>query len=229
MKKTIPILILIFCFSCTDVNSLVKEIAKCDSLEGEIIGFTGRQSEQYLNYQKFKSIASDEELNDLTEHESPLVRTYTYLTLIERELIKPSLAFESAMSNNKSFSKMSADLILSSDICTEIYFHVLNNNPDLETEIKQMDSLILFKLEENHFLQYMALKDKKYMDTYNSRIIELALIHYNSSAIFYINNNGIEVDKSRFKKSIQHAIDNNKIGTEPKRKLNLILQNLNLE
>ena len=229
MKKITIILILIFSISCTDVNKLVEEIAKDEMMESEHIGFIGAKSEQYQNFQKLKSKASDEELRNLVSHKNPILRTYAYQSLIERELIKPSKAFKDAMQNNESFPKMSADQILGTDICTQIYFEIRNYYPDSKNEIMQMDSLILYELDENHFLQYMALKDKKHKEKYNDRIRNLAIDFNNSSAIFYIVENNIEIDKSKFKESIKTAIKNRGIGTEPIKELNKILVNLDDE
>ncbi len=226
MKKITIILLIIFSISCTDVNKLVEEIAKDKMMEAEHIGFIGAKSEQYQNFQKLKSKATDEKLRSLITHENPIIRTYAYQSLIERELIKPSKAFKDALQNNESFSKMSADQILGTDICTQIYFEIINYYPDSKNEIKQMDSLILYTLDENHFLQYMALKDKRHEEKYNDRIRDLAIQFHNSSAIFYIAENDIEIDKSKFKKSIKSAIQKGGIGTEPIKKLNRILINL---
>jgi len=194
-------------------------------MEAEYIGFAGTKSEQYQNFQKLKSNASDDELRNLITHKNPILRTYAYQSLIGREFMKPSEAFKDALQNNESFSKMSADQILSTDICTQIYFEIINHYPNSVKEIKQMDSLILYKLDENHFLQHMALKDKRHEENYNDRIINLALDYHNSSAIFYIVENNIEIDKSKFKESIKTAIKNGGIGTEPIKELNKILVN----
>ncbi|WP_421947383.1 hypothetical protein [Phaeodactylibacter xiamenensis] len=137
MKKITIILIIFFTTSCIDVNKLVEEIAQDKMMESEHIGFIGEKSEQYQKFLKLKSKASDEKLKGLTTHENPLIRTYAYKSLIERELIKPSKAFNDALQDNESFSKMSGDQILVSDICTEIYFEAVNFYPDSETDIKK--------------------------------------------------------------------------------------------
>lgn len=226
MKKITIILILIFSFSCTDVNKLVEDIAKDEIMESEYIGLVGTKSKQYQNFQKLKSKASNEELRNLITHENPILRTYAYQSLIERDLMKPSEAFKDALQNNESFSKMIADQILGTDICKEIYFEIINYYPNAVKQIKQIDSLILYNLDENHFLQYMALKDKSHEEKYNDRIINLALEHHNSSAIFYIVENDIEIDKSKFKESIRTAIKKGGIGTEPMKELKNIFVNL---
>jgi len=231
MKK-IPIIFILFaclaCLACTDINSLVDEISNNNMMESEYVGF-GTKSKEYQRFQKLKSKASNEELIKLVEHENPIVRTYAYFSLIDRNLIKSSVAFENAMQRNETYSTMSADQLSDSDICTEIYFNIINNYPKSETEIKQIDSLIVFKLDESHFLQYMALNEKEHEETYNNRIVELALEFDNHSAIFYINNNNIEIDKVKFKESIKRVIQNRNIGTKPINRLNNLLEDLEKE
>ena len=195
-------------------------------MESEHIGFAGTKSEQYQKFQKLKSKASDEELRNLITHENPILKTCAYKSLIERKLIQPSEAFEDALQNNQSFTEMSGCTIMGTDICTQIYFEIVNFYPESKREIKQMDSLILFKMDENHFLQYMALKDKKHEEIYNDRIINMALDYHNASAIFYIVENKIKIDKLKFKESIISAIKKGGIGTEPIKELNKILVNL---
>ena len=228
MKKTTIILILLISFSCTNTSKLVDEITNNNKLENETtsIGFSYSSNGEYQRYQKLKSIASNEEAKNLIEHENPIVRAYAFKILIDRNLIEVPEAFEIAMKNNETFV---CEDLSPSDICTEIYFEIINYYPNLESEIKQMDSLILFKLDEKHFLQYMALKDKKYEEKYNDRIISLAMDNNNSSAIFYIVENNIEVDKSKLKESIETTIKKGGIGTEPTKELNKILVNLNNE
>ncbi len=208
-------------------------------MESEYIGFAGSKSDEYQRFQKLKSIASDEELKNLINHENPIIRTYSYLSLIERNLIKPSIAFEDALEINETFSEMNADQMLSSDICTEIYFDRLNNyiNSELgvksdksmssDLEMKRMDSLILYKLDDYHLLHFVALKGKVYNQMFNDRIVELALEFDNPSAIFYLNRNKIEVDELKLRESLNRVIDKNNIGTEPIIKLKKILIELN--
>lgn len=229
MKITPIIFILFACVSCTDIGSLVDEISNYNMMESEYVGFTGTKSKEYQRFQKLKSKASNDELRKLVNHENPIVRTYAYLSLVDRKLIKSSVAFENAMQYNETFSKMSGDQILGSDICTQIYFDIINNYPKSETEIKRIDSLILFKLDESHFLQHMALNEKEYEETYNNRIVELALEFDNSSAIFYIKNNNIEIDKVKFKESITRVIKNKNIGSKPRNRLNNLLEDLKKE
>lgn len=228
MKKIIIILISTFAISCTDINGLIEEIAKEEIMESGHIGYSGAESEQFRKIQILRSKASDKEIRNLTTHDNPILKTCGYLSLIERGLMKPSEAFEVALRNNQSFTEMSGCIMLSTDICTRIYFETVNLYPNSKEDIKRMDSLVLFKMDENHLLQYMALTDKKYDTRYNDRIIYLAL-HHSASAIFYVVRNKIKIDQEQFKESIKTVIKANEIGSQPIERLKNILVNLDNE
>ncbi|MEM7104820.1 MAG: hypothetical protein AAF502_16910 [Bacteroidota bacterium] len=234
MKSILLVLCALLCWSCTDTDRLVNAIANDRIMESEYIGFGGSKSKQYKRFQKLKSTASLYELEHLIKHESPIIRSYAYLALIERGHMSPSTAFEDAIQNNQSFSQITFDQILGSDICTEIYYNTLNNSrnpensinmPFLRSEIIKMDSLIIYGLEANHLLQFLVLTEKILDESYNDRIKELALDFNDFSAIFYIYDNGIEVEPSKFKEAIKKTLQN-KIGSDPKRTLKKILEEL---
>ncbi len=227
MKKITFFFLLVFSISCTDLDTLVAEIAKENIMESEYVGLSGVKSSQYQNFQKLKLIATDEELVNLKTHKNSVVRTYVYLSLIDRARIKPSAAFAEALAYNEHFSKTSACQILSSDVCTEIYFKELNSSQGSTKEMVKMDSLILSNMEGDHLLLYMALNGKKQEEKHDERIKSLALDHHNASAIFYLVENKVAVDSSKLKESIQAIITKGGIGTEPAEELQQIFDSLN--
>ena len=205
--------------SCTDISKVVDEIASHNMMESEYIGFGGSKSDEYKRFQKIKSNATDEELTKLINHKNPIVKTYGFLGLIEREKIKPSDAFGKALENNESFSKMNADQILGSSICAEIYFDLLNRTSENNQQIKVIDSLIIYEIDSTHFLHYMALNDKKYQSKFDNRIRHLAEKYQNESAIFYLDKHTIEMDTTQIIESINYIVENKFVGSEPKNRL----------
>lgn len=238
MKNIAIILFLLFCFSCTDIDKLVKDIEEHNRMEIETttLGFSNTRGEEFKRYQKLKSKASDKEIKNLIRHKNPIVRAYAFKILLDRNLIEATDAFEKTLNNNETFGKVD---LSSSDICTEIYFHFLNyiaerkkvgnhtEEKSVTVQEKKLDSLVLYNLDEDHFLQYMALKDKTYDESYNKRIIELAIELHNPWAIFYVNENDIKIDTAKYKVSINKVLDGKFIGTNPKEELLEILENLN--
>ena len=188
-------------------------------MESEYVGFGGTKSDEYKRFQKIKSNATDEELVELINHENPIVRTYGFLGLIEREKMKPSDAFEKALENNESFSKMRSDQILTSGICTQIYFDLLNRTSKNNQQIKVIDSIIIYEIDSTHFLHHMALNDKKHQSTFDIRIRHLAEKYQNKAAILYLDRHAIEVDTTQIIESINFIVENKFIGSDPKKRL----------
>lgn len=224
MQKIIYILLIVFiCSSCSDTESLVKEIENVVLMESEYIGISGEKSEQYKTFLELKSKASNNELRSLLNHNNPIVKTFAYQALIDKKQITPSKAFKNAMQKNENFRQMNGDQIIQTDICTEIYFYTQNRNQKSDDQIEQMDIMILYDLDENHFLHYMALNDKKHEERFNSRIRELALEFNNVNAILYLLDNNVTVDINQLMISVKSIIENGKIGNKPKKRLQELL------
>ncbi len=192
MKRYVLILTLFLYWSCADVGQIVSEIETHNLMETEYVGLAAHKSEEYNRFQKLKSQASEEELNQLISHKNPIVKTYAFLSLIERDKLRSSDAFEKAMDENESFSRMSGDQILGTSVCTEIYFDLLNETPNSTSEMKIIDSLIIFGIDSTHFLHYVALNDKKHKSTFNERIRHLANQYENNHAKVYLDKHNIE-------------------------------------
>jgi hypothetical protein len=196
----------------------VDEVVANNMMESEYVGW-GSKSEEYPRFKKIKFKASNDELFKLTQHDNPIVRTYGFLALVDRNKISHAKAFEEALENNQSFSKMSADQILPSSICSEIYFDLWNKASESNPELGILDSLILYKIDSTHFLHYMALNDKIHKPKFNNRIRGLAETYQNHSAILYLDKNGIEIDTIKIIESIEYIVENKFVGSEPKAKL----------
>ncbi len=219
MKNHILILSTFLLLSCTDVGKTIDEISNHNMMESEYVGFGGSESDEFKRFQKIKSIATDEELIKLLNHKNAIVRTYGFLGLIEREKMKSSEAFEKALETNDSFSKMIADQILESDICTEIYFDIINRTSKTDQQIRAIDSIIIYKIDSTHFLHRMALKDKKYQSKFDSRVRDLAEKYRNEEAIFYLDKHAIEIDTTKILESIKYIVEHKFVGNDAKNRL----------
>lgn len=228
---------LVILCSCTDVSTLVDQISQNNLLESEYIGFGGGKSDEYKRFKKLSKIATNKELEELITNDHPIVRTYALQLMLERKLINSEKAFRTALQDNESFAKMNGDIGGSSDVCTEIYYSALNKYPtyDFENmehipvqnkEMNLLDSIVIYGIKEDHFLHYLALRNKTHNHSFNKRIIELALKQRAPSAIEYIEQNNITVDTAEMINSIQYIIDNKFIGSIPKERMNKLVNNL---
>ena len=50
------------------------------------VGLNDSITQEYMAYEKLKSIATEEELNELLLHESPVVKVYAYRALVVNEM-----------------------------------------------------------------------------------------------------------------------------------------------
>jgi len=235
--KFLKLIILAFLFlcGCTDVNTIVHNIEQHNLLESEYIGFAGVKSEEYKRYKTLSSISSDNELEQLSNHLHPIVRTYAFQIMLERKLIESDEAFEKALSNNETFKTLSADIMSQSDVCSEIYFKVLNRNRWFDeekmeyitiqnTEMNKLDSLVIYDIDEDHILHYLALDNKKHSSSINTRIKELALKKRVPSAVNYIDRNKIKVDTLQMINSMEYILENIFIGSEPEERMRMLLE-----
>lgn len=229
MKCIIVILSLICVVSCSNPNLNVKMISIHNMMESEYVGLGNNRSSEYKRYEKLKMNASDEMIENLIDHKNPIVRTYAFKILIEREMIEPSEALKMALKHNETFQKMTADQILSSDICTEIYYHIKNKiakSAYLGSQLDQLETAIIYEFDESHFLQYVVLSDNIYDQTVNSRINDLALKYNNPYAIFYLDRNKIITNTIKLQTSIKKALENEGIDNASSGKLRNLLKRL---
>lgn len=65
----------------SEIDSLANKISKFSTLKERSVGFAGETPVEYLTFQELKSIGTEEELNNLLSHYSPIVRVYAYRAL----------------------------------------------------------------------------------------------------------------------------------------------------
>lgn len=76
----------------TKVDSLANIISKFTTLKERQVGFAGETPSEYLTFQQLKSTGTEEELNNLLGHYSPIVRVYSYRALKANQMeINPEM------------------------------------------------------------------------------------------------------------------------------------------
>ncbi len=68
------------------LDSLINHLGRSNIVKERYVGFAGITPNEYLLFQKLKESASQDELNDLMKHYSPVVRIYAYRALIANEM-----------------------------------------------------------------------------------------------------------------------------------------------
>ncbi|MDX2360318.1 MAG: hypothetical protein QNK23_05905 [Crocinitomicaceae bacterium] len=70
----------------TELDSVIYQLAQANSIKERCVGYGDAVTEEFLAYERLKLIASEEELNELMLHESPIVKVYAYRALIVNDM-----------------------------------------------------------------------------------------------------------------------------------------------
>ena len=70
----------------TQVDSLVIILAESEAVKERYVGFSGYTPTEYKTFEELMEVASEDELNNLLTHSSPIVRVYAYRALLANEM-----------------------------------------------------------------------------------------------------------------------------------------------
>ncbi|OFZ52662.1 MAG: hypothetical protein A3D92_19230 [Bacteroidetes bacterium RIFCSPHIGHO2_02_FULL_44_7] len=70
----------------TQLDSVVYQLAMSEGVMERFVGESDSSSEVFAAYERLKAVATEEELNELLLHESPIVRIYAYRALVVNEM-----------------------------------------------------------------------------------------------------------------------------------------------
>lgn len=70
----------------TQLDTVVYQLAQSDGFMERFTGESDTVSPAFEAYEKLKTIATEEQLNDLLLHESPVVKVYAYRALIVNQM-----------------------------------------------------------------------------------------------------------------------------------------------
>lgn len=69
-----------------EVDSIVYQLANANGIMEKYVGTSTEISETYAAFEKLRLLASEEELNQLMEHPSPVVKIYAHRALVDNEM-----------------------------------------------------------------------------------------------------------------------------------------------
>ncbi len=70
----------------TELDSVVYQLAQSTSIKERFVGLNDSITPEFEAYERLKMIASEEELNELMLHESPVVKVYAHRALTMNEM-----------------------------------------------------------------------------------------------------------------------------------------------
>ena len=69
-----------------ELDSVVYQLAKAEGIKERFVGQNDTITNEFIAYEKLKELATEEDLNDLLLHESPIVKVYAYRALTVNEM-----------------------------------------------------------------------------------------------------------------------------------------------
>jgi len=69
-----------------ELDSVIYQLAQANSIKERCIGYSDSITSEYLAYERLKMIASEEELNELMLHNSPIVKIYAHRALVMNDM-----------------------------------------------------------------------------------------------------------------------------------------------
>lgn len=198
-------------FLRNDIQIIVDSIAEVNVYEGARIGLEGSKSKQWRRYEELKKIATNDELTELTNHENPVVRCYSFKALLYRKNIDVLSIVKKHLNDDTSFKLLSGDLGDRQTVgdffiekATNDYeqsdIHILN-----EKQRTILDSILLYDNTVELNSKYDYISKLKPDSKYYKRIREIAYSGQKPIAILalsrYKNPNDIALIKSLFDKN----------------------------
>jgi hypothetical protein len=197
-------------FLRSDVQIIVDSIAKVNTYEGARVGLAGRRSEQWRRYEELKKLATTDELDELTNHENPVVRCYSFKALLYRKNIDVLSIVKNHLNDNTSFELLSGDLGDRETVGDFFIEKATNNYDDLniivltEKQRAVLDSTLLYDNTIELKSKYEYISKLKPDPKLYKRIREIAYSGQRPIAILalsrYKNKKDIALIKSLFDK-----------------------------
>ncbi len=166
------------------IQNLVKAIAKDGVFKSSGVGFAGVKTDQWRRFEKLSSLATTEELEDLTDHNNSVVRCYAFVALADKKTID---LYPIVVKHLKDTAKVNTFIgcIVSSSRTGEFFLD--NVNPEYsdstgyrltKTEMASIDSILIFDKSITLSAKYNLLTTLKPNSRYYNRLKELA-VHEN--------------------------------------------------
>lgn len=95
-----------------NLDSVVNYLGKASVIDDGHVGIAGSQSTTYAHYIRLKELASDSILENLIQHDNPVVRVYAYWALIERNYSKKTALMQVAANDSSSVKYMSGCIMM---------------------------------------------------------------------------------------------------------------------
>lgn len=163
------------------VNNLYQKLTSNNTLESEFIGYSGMQSENYLNFKEISKIANDDEILYMAENGNEAIKSYMSSILVDRKSKNLSKLFLNYNNEDKEVHIRTGCMGYSSTIASELYRYVFYQKQKID---------FINATNENHENVKEAEKEiygddynEMYQTNWTKESVDSLLIIYNELAI----------------------------------------------
>jgi len=174
-----------------ELLSFLDTINNIHIVMDQYVGYYGELSENYQFFEQLKSIASIDELVDLTNHDNNTISCYATWALCDTAYENLDIIFNKFIENNKKVAFESGCSVSENYIFHSIYSYYYRKNYSnrrLDDLFIKLDSIIIYNKDVLPKHLYYALKNRAYNRNYNEQIASLAFSKNNIDAILYLVN-----------------------------------------
>jgi len=192
-----------------EINQIADSIAADNQYKSSGVGYGGVRTSQWERFVTLKDIATNEELQLLTDHTNSVVRCYSFQALAERH---DSTTFSILLNHLKDNEYVSTfqGCIMSGTTVGDFFVNVVTPNyislsayKLTEFERQTLDSILIFDPQIKLSAKSRLIKDLLPKPQYHERIRELAKEEKNPTAAISLarfqDENDIEIIKAFFK------------------------------
>ena len=148
-------------------NEIYKKLSESNRVESAGIGYAGERSSVFELYSDLDKNASDEEIEYMAYHGTPVVKTYVSRTFFERKLNGLDKLFSYYLKHNDSIKVKSGCGGFNSFLADELYENVFWEKDGLKSRIatkKYVDSMRALKYQDE-LLDQMDQREIRWAET----------------------------------------------------------------
>jgi hypothetical protein len=192
----------------SEIQKIVKGIAKDNVLKGEAVGYAGTRTDQWDRYEKLKKDATNTELLTLTDNHNAVVRCYAFQALATKKEIDVFPVVLKHLSDTSTIETFFGCIVSSQTVGDYFVEVVTPEYIDLDAykltarQRTTIDSALLFDKSIRISAKYILLSKPKPNPNFYHRIREIAVTENSPVAILALsrfqNENDIGIIKTLF-------------------------------
>lgn len=186
-----------------NLRQIVKMISNVNYYHDGTLAKGETKAENFENFKILKSLATENELLELTNNRNKTVAVYASIALLPKNSKEIYSVFQKLLSSNSKVYTQYGCLVGFQNLAEPMYNayerDLKDIEKDLDTQLYRFDSLIIFNQNSSEELLYSAFRNRIYPDSYKKQIEKIAFIDNKVPAIFYLS----KWNKAEFSNQLQ--------------------------